>query len=87
MKEVGCADQWVGFVGVFVVHPRLRLRLLSIDVAERDVVGAKEVCGGVRGFFGRRRGRGAPSPVMGGQWGDELAAGGRLLTGALLSTL
>ena len=32
-------------MGVFVVHPRSRSRLLSVDVAERDVVGGRKVCG------------------------------------------
>jgi len=41
--------------------------------------GCERGLGGVRGFFDRRRGQGARSPVMGGQRDEE----GRLLMGAL----
>ena len=59
-----------------MVHPHLRLRLLSIDVAERDVVGAKEVCGGFAGFLAVNMAEGLShlSWVVSG--GGELAAGG-----------
>ena len=58
---VGFSGVLLAFSGVFIVC----LRPLSVDVAERDAVGANNVYGGVRGFFWPLT---WPSKVVGAAW-------------------